>query len=929
MHAGVKIVRVSQFLYLGVFVRTSFKWVLKATLASITALVISFSATSSSLAATETIEANNQNLLFNNTVKIGQNAMVGFSTRYTGVYSGVDALVTVIDVSNSILSNVDRVSTVNNWQLWTNAQIATGGGSVSYRVEFVKTGSREPVILKDFSVNVGDIDARQYVEFTSPSSYTLAQGTKLVVQPQASPVGAVRFAETNGTGASDDDTRFWAQVNYGSVSAVDVKLGATVGGSALYQVSFGSASWGGTAAEPEEPEIQDVAVNYVCNPPAPAICNVGGNISITSAKAGVSQTIKKNATIGNDVAFDLTDFAFNSWNTQPDGSGVSYDPDDTIIPTTNVTLYAIWEALPVPVTVTYYAPDASTGLLPDQTSAFVGDSYAVLGNTGSLARPGYTFDGWNTKPDGTGDAYVAGDEITLPSDVSLYAVWKAVPQVKVTYDKNDVNATGTYPTPDTFASGERYLIKDALNPVLTGKKFVGWSTNSASLTPEYAPGAAINPTSNLTLYAVWEAVPTKETVTYYDGGASSGTVPAQLVLNTVDTFTVAASGSLARPGFTFGGWTWLEDTANPKTIYQPGTSGVNPPADMSLEAVWVPEPTVTVSYDANAGGAESGSAPAATTVTYGARYLVEGAGTLELSGSKFLGWSTVKTSSTPEYAPGAAINPTTNVTLFAVWEALPVIIEATVTYFTTGSDSGTAPATVTDIAGFNHTISANTGSLSKVGYEFIGWNTDSNGEGNFYQPDEQIQVASDVNLYPVWRLIPVVPPDAPINIDVEPGDPIGGGEVDYVIPDQPGEPDCDPDKPGEAWSIVVTSLDSPNNSYEIDAGCTPPGGDIYGSTVLPQDIPEGVYEIVYESTSGEQIIRYFEVGPDGIFIGQSNTNPNHKLPDTGASANWFTQIGISALIAVLVVGGFATLMISLKRRQRANINKTEQSTTED
>lgn len=45
--------------------------------------------------------------------------------------------------------------------------------------------------------------------------------------------------------------------------------------------------------------------------------------------------------------FTKTGYTFDSWNTAADGSGTEYDPGDTItMGTADVTLYAIWEAIP-------------------------------------------------------------------------------------------------------------------------------------------------------------------------------------------------------------------------------------------------------------------------------------------------------------------------------------------------------------------------------------------------------------------------------------------------------------------------------------------------------------------------------------------------------------------------------------------------------
>lgn len=43
-------------------------------------------------------------------------------------------------------------------------------------------------------------------------------------------------------------------------------------------------------------------------------------------------------------------------------------------------------------------------------------------------RDGFTFTGWNTKADGTGDAYRPGDRLTVSGDTTLYAQWSRIPE---------------------------------------------------------------------------------------------------------------------------------------------------------------------------------------------------------------------------------------------------------------------------------------------------------------------------------------------------------------------------------------------------------------------------------------------------------------------------------------------------------------------
>jgi uncharacterized repeat protein (TIGR02543 family)/LPXTG-motif cell wall-anchored protein len=57
-------------------------------------------------------------------------------------------------------------------------------------------------------------------------------------------------------------------------------------------------------------------------------------------------------------------------------------------------------------------------------------------------REGYTFEGWNTEPDGSGTTYTAEDILTLPLTgvTRLYAMWKPV---------TDSAQTAVPGTPDT------------------------------------------------------------------------------------------------------------------------------------------------------------------------------------------------------------------------------------------------------------------------------------------------------------------------------------------------------------------------------------------------------------------------------------------------------------------------------------------------
>ena len=382
-------------------------------------------------AAAAAVNVIGQNLQFTNTVKIGANAKVGFTTRYSNVATGVDALLSVTSITNLNLDNVDRVSTTNNWQLWTNEAIASGGGAATYHVEFVAAGTNNPVTLSNMSINVGDIDARQYVQFAGPTSYQLGQNTQLTVKTNAQdnsiPQGAYRFVGPVA-GSTDADTRFWAQVNYTELSAVDVMLGAEVGGAALFQVSFGAASWSGQEATPVTPPVTSYSVAYNFNSTGTQggslPSNGSGNPTSPATVSGVGSLTN---TIGGSAA------AFKGWNTADDGSGVMYQATNQIYPTANVTLYAIWA---IPGTVNYHAnAGTATGSAPATVNLDGSTSYAISG-PGTLANPGYKFIGWNTAANGTGDPYQPAEVLWVEGTMNLYAQWELIPVVPGGIDIN-------------------------------------------------------------------------------------------------------------------------------------------------------------------------------------------------------------------------------------------------------------------------------------------------------------------------------------------------------------------------------------------------------------------------------------------------------------------------------------------------------------
>jgi uncharacterized repeat protein (TIGR02543 family) len=105
-------------------------------------------------------------------------------------------------------------------------------------------------------------------------------------------------------------------------------------------------------------------------------------------------------------------------------------------------------------TITYNGNGSTGGASPtDSKSYATGAAVIVLGNTGNLARTGYTFSSWNTTANGSGTAYGAGTTFNMgTANVALYAQWTANAPPPSAPPANDPT-TGVLPSyDDAFAN---------------------------------------------------------------------------------------------------------------------------------------------------------------------------------------------------------------------------------------------------------------------------------------------------------------------------------------------------------------------------------------------------------------------------------------------------------------------------------------------
>jgi uncharacterized repeat protein (TIGR02543 family) len=213
--------------------------------------------------------------------------------------------------------------------------------------------------------------------------------------------------------------------------------------------------------------------------------------------------------------------------------------------------------IPALLTVTYNANGATSGTAPiDSNSYGYNATVTVLGNTGNLAKAGYTFAGWNTAANGSGTSYAPGATFQITDNTTLYAKWAAIIYT-VTYDANGATS-GTAPIDSNSYSYNATVtvLGNTGNLAKAGYTFAGWNTAANGSGTSYAPGATFQITDNTTLYAQWTAIIAAsiriepETLNLHGAGMFTAFIrlPADFNIADIDLATVKCNGAPALKG---------------------------------------------------------------------------------------------------------------------------------------------------------------------------------------------------------------------------------------------------------------------------------------------------------------------------------------------------------------------------------------------
>ena len=371
-----------------------------------------------------------------------------------------------------------------------------------------------------------------------------------------------------------------------------------------------------------------------------------------------------------------------------------------------------------------YDGNGNTGGSTGSSNHTYGTAKALTAN--GYTKTGYSFNGWNTKADGSGTAYA--DKASVKNlttanggTVTLYAQWTAN-KYTVAYNAN--GGTGTMAA-DTATYGSGYVTKaNAFNR--TGYTFKGWNEKADGTGTDWTNWIGKSwtwtYTKNITLYAQWTAK--NVTVTFHRNTDNNDTTTSQ------QTFTYDVVGQKftdkgwSKTGYTLLGWSTDKNATNASYSVTNGVSNdwinKNSPK-VDLYAVWKAN-IYTVKYDGNG---STGGSTANSSHTYDTAKALTANGYTR-TGYSFNGWNTKADGSGTAYADKASVKnlSSTNgatVTLYAQWTAN----KYTVTYNANGG-SGTM---ATDKATYGAGYVTKANAFSRTGYTFVGWNEKADGTG--------------------------------------------------------------------------------------------------------------------------------------------------------------------------------------------------------
>ncbi len=645
------------------------------------------------------------------------------------------------------------------------------------------------------------------------------------------------------------------------------------------------------------------------------------DITFTAQWTPVSYTVELHNNGG--TAAELTQYTYGAGATLPIPTREGYTFDGwfdnesctgaavTKISTTDhgdKEFYAKWTA--ISYTVKFDINGGDRGAMEDQN--FTYDAEQAL-TTNIFAKEGYTFEGWNTKADGSGTAYADAASVKNLAagngeTVTIYAQWKII-NYTITYNLDGGSASN--PTSYTVKN-ESFSLN---NPTKMGYTFTGWSGTGLDGTNNMSVTISAGSTGNLEYTATWTA--NSYTVTFNANGGEGTMADMNFVY---DEEKALAENAFTNTGYEFAGWR----DGNGKT-YTDKESVRNLSAEdgatVTLTAQWEIK-RYTITFNTN-----GGSEIEPIEQEFGTAITAPNDPTK--TGYTFAGWD--------KTIP--ATMPAEDVTITATWNP----ISYTVTFNANGGTCETASGTVTFGSAYGTLPTA-----TREGYTFKGWYTAAIG-GTEVTSETTVATANDHTLYAQWTINQYT-----ITFDTDGGSAIDPITQDYgtaiIAPAAPTKEgytfagwDAEIPAAMPAGDVTITAEWTINQytiTFDTDGGnvidpitqdygtaITPPdaptktGYDFKGwNTAIPSTMPAGNMTITAQWEVETYTIYYAEVDADDVgakenytysetqnytFEFGTPTKTNHTLVDWTCTPNTVTVVKSDAGYTVTIPAGTA------------------------
>lgn len=597
--------------------------------------------------------------------------------------------------------------------------------------------------------------------------------------------------------------------------------------------------------------------------------------------------------------------------------------------------------------LSYSTTGSESGSAP---SARTGNGLITLdGNTGSLAKTGYTFAGWATTANqttGTTGSY------NLTSNTTLYPAF-TINTYNVTYNEQG----GSTVSDGTFTHGGSLTYP--ADPTRSGYTFLGWFAASSGGAARTASSVAAD-NASVTLHAQWSA--NTYNVTYDEHGGSTVSDISYVFGN-----TFAYPTAPSKTGHTFMGWFDAVSGGSSLSI----STVYGRAADSALHAQWNPN-TYNITYDEHGGSTVSddmlvygtplsfpipptktghtflgwfdassgGSALTETSVasrvvdstlhaqwsanTYSVAYDEHGGSSVSdgsyvygntlvfpsapsRAGYSFAGWFANASGGSQLTAAGVSAG-TSNVTLHAQWTPLPVqtvtwaptntsvlLSQSSVTPSSAASTNGDGTLTysVANAGATGCSVNSSTGVVSFNGVGTCTVRATASSTSNYLADTEDV-------VFSVTSSSPAVS----LNLGIASGATVANSTVDYAASGL---------QANSAWTLVVRS-----NPQTIASG-TFSSGLLNGSAQIPSGLTAGWHSITLTGTgaNGNTISHavWFEVSSSGTLLQTSGSGPTSPTSSSASLANTGTSYNPGSLAALMMGIGLALVFIARRRTQ--------------